>query len=412
MVTLNTNLVLPKGITLSKNKTTFRIQTRKNVMIDGKKDKLKDFGTVKINYEDNMTPQQRQNTFDAALKEAKKNKLLQIERLSKGTVTKENLKKLKAVGTLKATYDALFAERWGHSKTGNDINISQYAKDVFSYFPSDVRLDAMQTHEYYKGFVEHCKKAIENRKANHMATVSTKTINKRLGLLRDIFRYGIAHGLLDQSKLLNPDLRITNMGWENLAITTVKKKMALTGEEERKVLDKAKELGEHDFCDALVWLCDTGMRQRSEFLKFTIDNVDFKRNIVHFHRPKTDVWTTVFLTPRAKEIALRLKDRANLREDKRVFGHFTGRSMRTLFDKFRKWCKIPDFTPYVTRHTFMTKLGKNKTPPPTIAVLGGVTIETAQKYYVHSNTEMEEEAIENLNGTNDMRGHNSRNRID
>ena len=245
-----------------------------------------------------------------------------------------------------------------------------------------------------------------------MATVSTKTINKRLGLLRDIFRYGIAHGLLDQSKLLNPDLRITNMGWENLAIITVKKKMALTGEEERKVLDKAKEMGDHEFCDAFVWLNDTGMRQRSEFLKFTIDNVDFKRNFVNFYRPKTNVNTKVFLTPRAKEIALRLKDRANLREDKRVFGHFTQRSMRTLFDKYRKLCKIPDFTPYVTRHTFMTKLGKNKTPPPTIAVLGGVTIETAQKYYVHSNTEMEEEAIENLNGTNDMRGHNSRNRID
>ena len=34
--------------------------------------------------------------------------------------------------------------------------------------------------EYYKEFVKHCKKAIENRKANHMATVSTKTKNKRL----------------------------------------------------------------------------------------------------------------------------------------------------------------------------------------------------------------------------------------
>ena len=312
-----------------------------------------------------MSALQRQECFNTALEEAKKEKLLQIARLSKGTVTKENLKKLKAVGTLKATYDTLFLERWGHSKTGNDINISQYAADVFSYFPSDIRLDAMQTHDYYKGFVKHCEKAITNRKANHMATVSTKTINKRLGLLRDIFRYGIAHGLLDQSKLLNPDLRITNMGWENLPITTIKKKMALTAEEERRGSDKAKEMGEHDFCDALVWLNDTGMRQRSEFLKFTIDNVDFKRNFVNFFRPKTNVWTKVFLTPRAKEIALRLKDRANLREDKRVFGHFTGRSMRTLFDKYRKLCKIPDFTPYVTRHTFMTKLGKNKTPPPT-----------------------------------------------
>ncbi len=411
MSIVNTNLVLPKGISLNQSKTTFRVQTRKNVMINGKKDKLKDFGTVKINYDDNMTPQQRQKCFDAALIEAKKEKLLQVERLSKGTVTKDALKKLKAVGTLKSTFDALFAERWANSPTGNDINIGHYWHDVMAYFPSDIRLDAMQTHEYYRGFVAHCKKAIVERKANHMASVSSRTVNKRLGLLRDIFRYGIAHGLLDQSKLLNPDLRVTHMGWENLSVVQIKAKMALTHEEETRVLDKAKELGDNDFADALVWLCDVGMRHRSEFLKFTVDCVDFKRNHVNFFRPKTGVNSIVPLTDRAREIALRLKDRANLREDKRMFGHLKTRSMRSYFDKYRRLCNIPDFTPYVTRHTFMTKLGGNKTPPPTIAKLGGITVETAQKYYVHSNDELEQEAIEELNKRKNI-GHNSRNRID
>ena len=88
-----------------------------------------------------------------------------------------------------------------------------------------MRLDDMQTPEHYKEFVEHCKKAIMERKSNHMATYSTKTINCRLGLLRDIFRYGIARGLLDQSKLLNPDIRLTHMGWVNLPVKANKRKI-------------------------------------------------------------------------------------------------------------------------------------------------------------------------------------------
>jgi len=70
------------------------------------------------------------------------------------------------------------------------------------------------------------------------------------------------------------------------------------------------------------------------------------------------------------------------------------------------------FTPYITRHTFMTKLGKNKEVPAVIANLAGVTIETAQKYYTHSNDEMQVSAIANLNGNdedeNSLIGHNSK----
>ena len=68
----------------------------------------------------------------------------------------------------------------------------------------------------------------------------------------------------------------------------------------------------------------------------------------------------------------------------------------------------------------MTKLGKQKVVPAVIAELGGVTIETAQKYYVHSNDDMLVEAISELNKTRPINGenkaavgigHNSRNRV-
>ena len=409
---MDTQLLLPKGITMNRTKTSFRIQTRKNVLVNGKKDKLKDFRTVKIHYTPNASPAQRSKTFNEALEEAKKEKLLAIALLSNGTVTQPDLKKIRAVGTLKIVYDALFAERWKHVETGNDENIKIYAKDIFNYFPSDIRLDDMQTHEYYNGFVKLMKKMIVERLSNHMGHVSNRTINKRLGLLRDIFRYGIAHGLLDQSKLLNPDIRLTHMGWENLKVTTIKSKMAMTSEEERMIKDICKDNGYHEFANALIWLVDTGMRHSTEFLKLTIDDVDFKRNHVHFKRPKTNSTSTIPLTPRAKEVAFNLKDRANLREDKRVFGHFTTRQIRTMFDKLRELSGLKLFTPYITRHTFMTKLAKNKNLPAVIAELGGVTVETAQKYYTHSNNEMQVDAIANLNGNeeeeNSLIGHNSK----
>ena len=419
MPIIDTKMLLPRGIQLKGN--SFRVQTRKNVIRDQKKVTLKDFVAVKINYEPNMSSAEKLKTFNSALEEAKKEKVLAITRLSQNGVGQRELKKVRAVGTLKATYDALFAERWAEVTTGNDENIKYYAIDIFNYFPNDMRLDDMQTPEHYKGFVEHCKKAIVERKSNHMATYSTKTINCRLGLLRDIFRYGIARGLLDQSKLLNPDIRLTHMGWVNLPVKAKKRKMALTIEQERKVLDKCKEMGDHEFAQALVWLNDVGMRYKTEFLKFTIDNVDFKRNHVNFYRPKNNRWCIVPLTPRAREIALSLKDKANMSEDKRVFGHFRQRQIRTYFDKYREWSDLPkEFTPYITRHTFLTKLGKQRVVPAVIAELGGVTIETAQKYYVHANDDMLVEAISELNKTSPTNGedkaaigigHNSRNRV-
>ena len=158
MQNIDTRMLLPRGIQLSKTGTSFRVQTRKKVIRDQKKVTLKDFVAVKINYQPNMSDTERRKTFSAALEEAKKEKILAIERLSEKGVGQRDLKKVRAVGTLKTTYDALFAERWSEVTTGNDENIKYYAIDIFNYFPYDIRLDDMQTPEHYKGFVEHCKK--------------------------------------------------------------------------------------------------------------------------------------------------------------------------------------------------------------------------------------------------------------
>ena len=50
MTVINTKMLFPTGISLNKTQTSFRIQSRKNVMINGKRKQIPAFATVKINY--------------------------------------------------------------------------------------------------------------------------------------------------------------------------------------------------------------------------------------------------------------------------------------------------------------------------------------------------------------------------
>jgi len=79
MQNIDTRMLLPRGIQLSKTGTSFRVQTRKKVIRDQKKVTLKDFVAVKINYQPNMSDTERRKTFSAALEEAKKEKILAME---------------------------------------------------------------------------------------------------------------------------------------------------------------------------------------------------------------------------------------------------------------------------------------------------------------------------------------------
>ena len=70
MPNIDTRMLLPKGIQLSKSGNSFRVQTRKNVIRDQKKVTLKDFVAVKINYQPNMTAADKLKTFNVALEDS------------------------------------------------------------------------------------------------------------------------------------------------------------------------------------------------------------------------------------------------------------------------------------------------------------------------------------------------------
>jgi integrase len=265
------------------------------------------------------------------------------------------------------------------------------------------------------------EKRIKERKMNNRGTYSTTSTNRRLTIIRCCIAEAIKHGLMNKDKVLNPDPeQSANYGWKNLKVAKVKDKHALTIEEENLVIDKANELGDEEFAHAFKWLIDVGMRYETEFITFTIKDINWRNKTISFFRGKTNEQSVnIPLTKRALEIANRYKDVALTRQSQRMFS-FSKHKIEAMFKKYRELCKIEDFTPYITRTTFGTRLGERGVLPKVIAKLMGHTCtETAQKYYVQATdkgleraikmTELSDEEFDNLlENQNSMIGHNRR----
>ena len=169
-----------------------------------------------------------------------------------------------------------------------------------------------------------------------------------------------------------------------------------------------------------AWAFDTGMRHDGELDNFSIDNIDFGRKTITFWRSKTKGWSVEMpLTPRCIEIAKRnLKD-AQSRPGRKVFPS-SASARRSAWDKYVRMCNFNNhFTPYTTRHTFITRLAeKDVNPKVTMELAGHSVIETTLTYYTKSTSLVLQKAISALTNNRDddsndvkadtMIGHNSR----
>lgn len=409
---VDTRLLLPKGIRI--RGSSLEVQSTKTHFVNGEKKTVRKFTPVKLELPMQYTEEQFRQAVQDKLEEAKKIKILQDQTVSsKGYATRLD-QKVRAVGTLGEVYEMCFEERW--QGTEQERNVKIYIKDIFNYFPPETRLDVMQTHENKKGFVEFCRQQIKDRAMNNLGSVSNTTINRRLSVLRCIFAYAIEHRMLEQKDVLNPDHSIKNYGWRNESYKAPQKKDPLTEEEIQSVIDEANFEGQYEFADAFAWLVDTGMRHKGEFENFTIHNVNFKNKTVKFYRPKTkSMSVNIPLTDRAFEIVSRRKQSALQNPGGRVF-MLSYAVRRRLFDHYKQKLNLPvHFTPYATRHTFITRLVEAGVNERDLCDLAGHTsIETSMTYYASSTAKSLGNAISKINvskprnvDTNSMIGHNS-----
>ena len=385
---------------------TLAVHTRKKMIVDGKQVKDSEYDTILIK-------DTSDTSFKKALAEAIKLKEKHNEALVPANYhSRKNGKKTISKGTLSQCLQMTFDKQWEMGK--NVANIKIYMRDILNYFSPDITLEDMQTPEHYNGFVKYMQKTIEERPSNNLSTYNTRSTNHRLSVLREVFREAIARRLMEQSKLLNPDLRVKDMGWSNLHVIESKSKKPISREDEARVMDLAYANDDEEHADAMQFKINgLGMRLQFEFYdpKFNIDCIDYKNKTINFFRHKTQQWSgDLPLNDIAYRICVKYRETAIAHKSRKLFPNVTVRSMRTFFEKYGKLLEIKDFTPYATKHTFITRLCETKTPVKVISKLAGISIETVLKYYAQETPEALREAVNSINDSNviPLMGHNSK----
>ncbi len=402
----------PQGITLHRDKNLYVKQSK---MINGKAQTLTK--TINIGLEQNMSVAEMKEQFETILSEALNVKRQFAIQLSNPNFTSFHKPTAVGVGTMGSVFNMMFTKEWGQCTSQQQNMVKNFYKDLEEFFGSDKRLSEF-SEELIDSFKEFCAKKIAERPANMTGTVSNNSINKRLGVLRSIMRYALSKRLLSNDQLINPDLRVKNMGIPDLPRGQTKRKPAFTDREQEQLLQMMIKCGDQDAYDLWAWAFDTGMRHDGELDNFTIDNVDFGRKTITFWRSKTKGYSIEMpLTERCIAILSRKRKIAQERKDRKVFPSSSSQR-RNQWDKYVAMCNFNQkFTPYTTRHTFITRLAEaNVNPKVTMELAGHSVIETTLTYYTKSSSIVLNNAILALQNNriddsieeNSMIGHNSK----
>ena len=90
---------------------------------------------------------------------------------------------------------------------------------------------------------------------------------------------------------------------------------------------------------------------------------------------------------------MRYKDVALTRTSQRMFS-LSKHKIEAMFKKYKELCNIEDHTPYITRHTFGTRLAERGVDCKVISkMMGHTCVETAQRYYIKATEKGIERAV-------------------
>ena len=403
---------LPKGISLRKGKDLYVKQSK---TVDGKDKPFTLSKVVKLGIKSTQTEAEQKKEFEIALEEALNVKRQMGSRLANKNFINNYQPQQLGVGTLESVFNNMKNLTWSGKQLDHQ---EQYFDDLIRHFGKDKKLNTFNDFEI-DDFKKEVAKWIATREKNMRGSVSNSSINKRLGCLRMILKEAIRKRLLTNEDLPNPDPRVKNMGVVDLPRGESKKKPALTIDEEQTLLDTILLYEDQFWYDCIAFAFDTGVRHEGELNKLTPDNVDFGRKTIQFYRPKTGQQSAeIPLTSRALEILKRRRSVAIQNKDN-LFFPVSRSSIRSHWSKYIKQCKFKqNFTPYCTRHTFITRLVECNTNPKIVMELAGhKVIETTLGFYTHTSSPVLNEAIANLEtfktkkSNVSMIGHNSRKQL-
>ena len=426
MVKVTMPYLEPKGGIQFRDKKTLKslqVTSAQMHIVNGLKKEKRITSTVRL---DEFTDQK---TFDAAFtraySEAQKKKVASDVEVTKKSAA-INKSRVQQVGTFGGALDALWEKQYANQEQGK--NVKSYMNDVLNYFPKEKKLNSFLVEEI-DSFKKHMHEVISNRTHCGSGTVSNSSINKRLGVIRETFRYALKYRLMGSDDLPNPDIRLKNMGVIDLKRSATQHKPVLDVQQESSLIQAARDADDGDYADALIVLFDCGLRHDGEINVITSDCVIFKRGELIFPRRKTGGNISVIdLTDRSLEVCKR-RSRFALANGGRMWT-YNRSQLRHKWDKYKKLAGLPKkFTSYCTRHTCCTRLVESGLPANVVKDwMGHASITTSLTYYARSTSKLLAKAKNALEGYNKecdattgdtlspkenvhlLMGHNSRNR--
>ena len=410
---------LPKGITLRRDNSLW-ISKYKEYHVDGEKKSKRLTETVKLDIDNTMSDAKQIEKFEEALGKAIKVKSQMTQRLASRSFLLTDNVKITGEAYINNLYQDLVRLKTWKGKHGETV--ASYAKDILDFFKDKDILnpklkdfhDVFTLADFKEWAIVHSAK----KRMNNYNSCSTNTVNKRLGLLRQLTSFAIKQRLFSLDDCIDPSAK--NFGIQDERRAESKPKPALSIAEEQQLLNTCKLREDGYWYDVIVFAIDTGVRHDGELNRITPDEIDYGKKNMTFFRPKTGKWSTVPLTNRALEVVKRRREVALKNKDNRFFP-VSKSSLRHNWDKYIKLSGLSDeYTPYSTRHTFITRLVEADVSPKAVQHLAGhKSIETTLQYYTHSTNEVLENAITKLENYKSnkakkvapvasMIGHNSR----
>lgn len=362
------------------------VDASKKVLFNGKVAVVRKTKSIRIGLDGTLSDAENILRFKSALREALRCKdVIKNEIATNGYLAVNNQGKIGDI-TLQGIWDRfsqnLFSGVLNNGRSFTDTNIehvSQYFDDLVEFFGKDKKLNQISLIEVDK-FKEWLRHKSANRATNGLGTVSNGTINKRLGVLRNLLRLALRYRYLTLDDCI--DGSKSNLGINDLPRDVVKEKPAMMYEEQQHLLRTIRKCGDNYFADMIEIAFELGMRHSCELNMFTVKDVNYNHKLITFWRSKTRTWSIpIPLSNRAYEILCNYRESA-LRNGGKFFPMSKGK-LRHYWHKYRTLAGFDKtFTPYITRGSYITRLVEGGIDPKTVQKLAGHTcIETTLGYY-------------------------------
>ena len=298
---------LPSGITFRGDNALW-VKRSKSFMHEGKKQERTLTHTIKLGIKPEMDNAEARQQFENRLQEALKVKAEMQNRLASRKFLEAELPIKNADSSLTGLFQAMIPVVYRGVGDKHLSCIKSYFQETMNFFAErdNKNPSVKDLHNDWTlvEFKDWCRKQIENRPMNMYGTANTNSVNKRLGVWRQITAYAIRKRLFSRQDCIDDT---KNFGIFDDPRNQSKPKDPMTIEDEDKLLQKCDENNDDFWGDCFAVAIDTGVRHDGELNRLSPSMINWKTRTLEFRRPKTGNWSGIPLTARAYEILKKKK---------------------------------------------------------------------------------------------------------